>query len=95
MVTKAYRNYLDKYIEEKKYIVSKEDYKNLKQVFNREFTKGYLFDENNKEITNTYRPNNMGVKIGKVIDFRNNRVYIGKLFRKIKCWVGKNVKWKI
>ena len=76
VVTKAYRNYLDKYINEKKTVVERDDYRNLKQVFNREFTKGYLFGEENVEITNTYRPNNMGVRIGKVIDVRNNRVYI-------------------
>lgn len=76
MVTRAYRNYLDKYINEKQFIVDKQDYKNLKQVFNREFTKGFLFDEENKQITNTYRPNNMGVRIGKVIDVRGSRVYI-------------------
>ena len=72
MVTRAYRNYLDKYINEKKTGVEKDDYKNLKQVFNREFTKGYLLGEFNKDITNTYRPNNMGIRIGKVIDYRNS-----------------------
>ena len=76
MVTKAYRNYLDKYIREKSTFVEAQDYKKLKQVFNREFTKGYLFDEINCELTNTHRPNNMGVRIGKVIDSRNGRVYI-------------------
>ena len=76
MVTKAYRNYLDKYIREKNTFVDASDYKKLKQVFNREFTKGYLFDESNYELTNAHRPNNMGVRIGKVIDARNGRVYI-------------------
>lgn len=76
MVTRSYRNYLDKYINEKQFIVDKQDYKNLKQVFNREFTKGFLFGEENNQITNTYRPNNMGVRIGKVIDVRGSRVYI-------------------
>jgi len=76
MVTRTYRKYLDKYINEKKVEVTKEDYKNLEQVFNREFTKGYVFGESNKEITNTYRPNNKGVRIGRVIENRNNKVYI-------------------
>lgn len=76
MVTRVYRNYLDKFIDENNAIVDRQDYKNLKQVFNREFTKGFLFNEENEQITNTYRPNNMGVRIGKVIDVRNNRVYI-------------------
>lgn len=76
MVTKAYRNYIDKYVRDRNTFVEAQDYKKLKQVFNREFTKGYLFDENNFELTNTHRPNNMGIKIGKVIDSRNGKVYI-------------------
>lgn len=76
LVTKIYRKYLDKYINDKEYFVDKEDYRNLEKVFNREFTKGYLFNEINNEIVNTYRPNNMGVKIGKVIDVRNNKAFI-------------------
>ncbi len=76
MVTRVYRKYLDKYKEEHKLLIEKEDEQNLKQVFNREFTKGYLFNERNSSIVNINRPNNMGVKIGKVIDYRNNRVYI-------------------
>lgn len=76
LVTRVYRKYLDKYQKNVRLEIEKEDIKNLEKSFNREFTKGYLFGEENKEITNTYRPNNMGVKIGKVIDFRNNKVYI-------------------
>jgi putative protease len=76
IVTSAYRKYIDKYINENNFVVDKQDYKNLKQVFNREFTKGYLFNENNNDITNHYRPNNMGIRIGKVIDVRNNKVFI-------------------
>lgn len=76
MVTRVYRKYLDKYINEKETKVSEDDYKNLEQVFNREFTKGHLFNEKNKHIANTYRPNNKGVRIGKVIDNRFGKVYI-------------------
>lgn len=72
LVTRVYRKYLDNLKEN----VWKDDYKKLEQVFNREFTKGYLFDEKNTDITNTYRPNNKGVKIGRVIDYKNNKVYI-------------------
>lgn len=76
LVTRVYRKYLDKHQNNVRLEIEKEDMKNLAKAFNRKFTKGYLFDEENKEITNTYRPNNMGVKIGKVIDYRNNKVYI-------------------
>ncbi len=76
MVTRIYRKYLDQFKEKKETSIDEKDYKNLQQVFNREFTKGYIFGENNKEITNTYRPNNKGVRIGKVVESRDNKIYI-------------------
>lgn len=41
---------------------------NLSKTFHRTFTKGYLFHEDKKDITNISRPNNFGVPIGKVVD---------------------------
>ncbi|MDE6408203.1 MAG: DUF3656 domain-containing protein [Anaeroplasmataceae bacterium] len=41
---------------------------NLSKTFHRTFTKGYLFHEDKKDITNISRPNNFGVSIGKVVD---------------------------
>lgn len=76
VVVRTYRKYIDNYIKQKQTFVDKKDYKDLKQAFNREFTKGYLFDEETKNITNIYRPNNMGVKIGKVVSIRNDLVTI-------------------
>lgn len=76
LVTRIYRKYLDKYIKENKLNVEQEDIKKLASSFNRKFTRGFLFGEENKEITNTYRPNNMGVKIGSIIDVKGNRIYI-------------------
>lgn len=43
-----------------------EDKDNLKKTFNRTFTKGYLFGEDKKEITNIQKPNNFGYEIGKI-----------------------------
>lgn len=39
----------------------------LKLMFHRQFTKGYLFHENNQQFTNTESPNHIGIEIGKVI----------------------------
>lgn len=39
---------------------------NLKKTFNRTFTKGYLFGEDQKDITNIQKPNNFGYEIGKI-----------------------------
>ena len=71
LVTRLYRKYLDN--DE---LLTNEDKHNLKQVFNREFTKGYLFNEKNNLLTNIYRPNHQGLKIGKVIDYKNGYVHI-------------------
>lgn len=44
--------------------VTNEDVKNLEKTFNRTFTKGYIFGEDKKNITNILKPNNFGFKIG-------------------------------
>ncbi|MBQ3122534.1 MAG: U32 family peptidase [Firmicutes bacterium] len=41
----------------------------LKKTFNRTFTKGYLFGEQPRDISNIKRPNNYGYEIGKVTGF--------------------------
>lgn len=45
---------------------TEEDKDNLKKTFNRTFTKGYLFGEDKKNITNISRPNNFGFEIGRI-----------------------------
>ncbi len=44
---------------------------NLKKTFNRTFTKGYLFHEDPKDLTNIRRPNNFGYEIGGVTGYRS------------------------
>ncbi|AIQ64199.1 putative protease YhbU precursor [compost metagenome] len=56
-VVSKYRMALDNKITE-------EEKENLKKTFNRTFTKGYLFHEDKKNITNILRPNNFGYEIG-------------------------------
>ncbi|MGB3366774.1 MAG: peptidase U32 family protein, partial [Acidaminobacteraceae bacterium] len=46
--------------------ITKEDKEKLSKTFNRTFTKGYLFHEDIKDITNILRPNNFGYEIGKI-----------------------------
>ncbi len=43
-----------------------EDKENLKKTFNRTFTKGYLFHEDPRDISNIQKPNNFGYEIGKI-----------------------------
>lgn len=58
-VVSRYRKALDNRATE-------EDIDNLKKTFNRTFTKGYLFGEDRKDITNISRPNNFGYEIGRI-----------------------------
>lgn len=46
--------------------ITEEDKENLNKTFNRTFTKGYLFHEDKKDITNILRPNNFGYEIGRI-----------------------------
>ena len=45
---------------------TEEDKDNLKKTFNRTFTKGYLFGEDPRDITNIQKPNNFGYEIGRI-----------------------------
>lgn len=47
-------------------VITEEDKKDLSKTFNRTFTKGYLFNEDKKDITNVLRPNNFGLEIGRI-----------------------------
>lgn len=58
-VVSKYRMALDQEITE-------EDKENLNKTFNRTYTKGYLFGEDKKDITNILRPNNYGYEIGRI-----------------------------
>ena len=55
-------------------IVTDEEIRNLKLLFNREFTNGYLFEA--KEIMNIKTPNHQGIVIGNVINVSKDKIYI-------------------
>ena len=58
-ITRTYRAALDNKLD--KHLVN-----GLNKTFNRTFTKGYMFFEDKKDITNVRRPNNFGYEIGYV-----------------------------
>lgn len=74
IVTKTYRKLIDSYYENKPLIITKEDQKNLLKTYNREFTNGYLFNEQN--IINSKTSNHQGIKIGIVVGVNNKRITI-------------------
>ena len=71
----SYRKALDAaYL--KKNIHLDEDILSLKKVFNREYTKGYLFEESPNDINQNFRPNHMGIPVGKVIEMKDHKAII-------------------
>ena len=76
LVVSIYRKAVDSYLKNKKIIITEEDKFELKKIFNREFTKGFIFNEKIEDITNEYRPNHMGIELGQVVKCVNNKVFI-------------------
>ena len=72
---KAYRHAIDHYLAQKIYD-SRKDIDRLKRVFNREFTKGFMFNELPRLINNSEFQSHMGVQLGKVLSYQKNRAKI-------------------
>lgn len=73
-VTRLYRMLIDKYYAGEEMKLSENDYKNLKKLYNRKFTTGFLF--NDKNIANIKTSNHQGIKIGSVIKTTPKYIYI-------------------
>lgn len=76
LVVRLYRKAIDQYCKEKKIEIAEEDILELKKIFNREFTKGFLFHEKEQNFMNQKRPNHMGIPIGKVLSYQKGMVTI-------------------
>ncbi|MFA5408059.1 MAG: DUF3656 domain-containing protein [Bacilli bacterium] len=76
LVTMLYRKAIDSYYDGIKYQVSDEDITNLRKMFNRGFTKGYILGDRGKGLMNPLRPNHMGIAVGKVIEANNDYMII-------------------
>lgn len=75
-VTSLYRKAVDSYERYHKVEIKEEEIKNLKKIFNRQFTKGFLFHEDMKKFIHAYRPNHMGVEIGTVISVNHKEIKV-------------------
>ena len=73
-ITRLYRNLINHYLKGDEIVLTKEEEKELLVLFNREYTSGYLF--NNNDITNIKSPNHIGIEIGKVIDVTPKKIKI-------------------
>lgn len=73
-ITKFYRTLIDKYYNNEDLTISSKELDELKSLFNRTFTNGYLFNEYGKDVMNIKNQNHIGLEIGKVIEV--NQKYI-------------------
>lgn len=71
-----YRKLIDGYEKKEPYSLSKEEKNQLKGLFNREFTEGYLFSSSFSQVMNVKSPNHIGYPIGKVVSVSSNYVEI-------------------
>lgn len=76
LVVSLYRRAIDSYLNTKQINITDNDIKEIKKIFNRDFTQGFIFNESNDNYINSYRPNHLGIEIGKVIGYSNNQVKI-------------------
>lgn len=67
LVTSIYKKAIDNYYKNGMLNITDDDLLELKKMFNREFTKGFMLREKNDNFVNQQRPNHQGVFIGTVI----------------------------
>ena len=81
-VTRIYRKYIDlaiKYNNKQisSYVLDEKDMQDLMQVFNRgNFSDGHFLDKPNKNLVFKDKPNNMGIYLGNVINYNQNKGHI-------------------
>ena len=75
-VSKAYRHAIDAVIDHRVNALGKIDKEELIKIFNRQFTKGYIFNESPFNLLNTETSSHIGEVIGKVTKAGKNRVSI-------------------
>ncbi|PAB59426.1 U32 family peptidase [Anaeromicrobium sediminis] len=86
-IIRTYREYIDYYEEYKEVKNNKEALNNVKQMFNRKFTKGYVLGESGKRLMSFEKPSNRGTYLGKVVSYDSKK-------NKIKIKLEKNLNKK-
>ncbi|OPY63165.1 MAG: putative protease YhbU precursor [Pelotomaculum sp. PtaU1.Bin065] len=68
-VVRIYRKLLDRAAEGAGYEVTPEEAGELAQIFNRDFTTGYFYGRPGRDLMSYKRPNNRGVRLGRIKGF--------------------------
>ncbi|WP_333595063.1 DUF3656 domain-containing U32 family peptidase [Anaerospora hongkongensis] len=70
VVVDTYRRAIDSYLlNQEAYHVTDQTQRNLAQIFNRDFTTAYLKRKEGRQMMSDRRPNNRGVRIGRVLAY--------------------------
>ena len=77
-----YRKLIDKYYKNEKLDITEKEIYELRSIFNRDFTKGFIFSEKNDNLINQKRPNHIGNVIGKVLSYEKGMLKV-KLNKKL------------
>jgi len=77
VVTRIYKKALERHAKCESILADGQDIKDLYSIFNRGFTKGYLFGKVNAQIINTLKPSNAGVYLGEVAYYDRQRKKLG------------------
>ena len=76
-VTRIYRKYLNLALTSNFIAIEAKDKKDLLQVFNRgNFSNGHLLNDANKNLVYKNKSNNMGIYLGTISNFNNNKGHI-------------------
>ncbi|MFZ5647011.1 MAG: DUF3656 domain-containing U32 family peptidase, partial [Bacillota bacterium] len=68
-VVRVYRSLIDRALSGDPYFVEEKQESDLAQIFNRDFTTGYFFGGQGRDMMSYKRPNNRGVRLGRVKGF--------------------------
>ncbi len=76
VIVNRYRKELDKILGKHSVQLIEKDYRDMAQMFNRGFTKGYLLGDYGKEFISFDKPNNRGIFIGEVTKIDKGFIYM-------------------
>lgn len=65
-VIRVYRDLIDRALSGADFAITPEQSRELAQVFNRDFTTGYFYGRQGRDLMSYKRPNNRGVRLGRV-----------------------------
>jgi len=76
VIVNRYRKELDRILGKHSSSLTQEDIKDMAQMFNRGFTKGFIIGDYGKDFISFDKPNNRGIYIGEVIKVDKNFIHV-------------------